>query len=458
MSHSQKRAKTMNSKRSCLFLLCWIAVALPASAQDGEFLRDPEWRKRFLGSYGFLSGAEPDIRQDELALLREVIDVMQVDPKVAATRLQGATSDTSSAALDFILANLRFQSGDLEPAVASYRTALQKFPDFRRAHKNLGLLLVQKSDCKAAAKHLTRAVELGDRDGRNYGLLGYCYIQLENPLAAESAYRSAILQEPETQDWKLGLAQALLGMEKYAEAAAHFESLLTETPGDPQLWKLQANAFVGLDRPLDAAVNLETVRLLGKAETSSLVLLGDIYMNAGMPEFASDAYLAVIEQDRQGTQFQAAYRAADLLIRTGAYRQADSVLAKIDSRYESLPRERELQVLTLKAKSARAQGQSGEAAKLLESIVSRDGTRGEALLELARHYRDQGAHEKALLMLERARNLDGFEYPALLDGAQLHVSSGDYGKAVDLLRQAVQIKREPRVERFLARVEEAARG
>ena len=41
---------------------------------DSKILNDPEWRKRFIGSYGFLSGAEPDIRPSELEILRELID------------------------------------------------------------------------------------------------------------------------------------------------------------------------------------------------------------------------------------------------------------------------------------------------------------------------------------------------------------------------------------------------
>lgn len=449
----------MTARLLALFLALLLAGPTAArAADDSAILRDPEWRKRFLGSYGFLSGAEPDIRQDELALLREVIDLMQANPKAAATRLEPATGESSSAALDFILANLQFQNGELDGAVGNYEKALKKFPDFRRAHKNLGLLRVQQNDCKAAVGHLGRALELGDRDGRNYGLLGYCYLQLANLLAAESAYRNAILQEPDTRDWKLGLAQVLLGMEKYAEAAAHFESLLAETPEDPSLWKLQANTFVGLDQPLEAAVNLEMVRMLGRAETSSLVLLGDIYMNAGMPDFAADAYQEVIARDEQRTQFSTAYRAAELLVRTRAWPQADAVLERIAARYPKLPLESELQVLTLKAKSARARGNEAEAARLLESIVARDGTRGEALLELGRHYRDQGDTERALLVIERAQSLEGFAYPALLDAAQLRVAQGDYAKAADLLRRAVQIRREPRVERFLAKVEEAARG
>lgn len=434
------------------------AVEELAPAGGEPLLRDPEWRKRFLGSYGFLSGAEPQVNAAELALLREVIELMGTNAKAAVTVLEQQVNENSSAALDFVLANLHFQSGNLDAAQKSYASAIKKFPDFRRAHKNLGLLQVQKGNYRRALKHLSRAVELGDRDGRNFGLIGYCYVNLENYLAAEEAYRNAILQEPDTRDWKLGLARSLLAMEKYEEAVALFESLIDENPEDATAWLLQSNAYIGLEKPLAAAVNLEAVRMMGKAQPRSLVLLGDIYMNAGMPELAKDAYLEVVERDPRGAGFDTAYRAADLLVRTRAYDSAEEVLAAIDKRYgKGLSQDQQLRVLTLKAKVARARGQDRKAAELLESIVRRDGTRGDALLELASYYADHGQREKALLMLERAARLETYEYPALLARAQLMVTSKDYREAARLLREALEIKREPRVERFLARVEEAIR-
>lgn len=93
------------------------------------------------------------------------------------------------------------------------------------------------------------------------------------------------------------------------------------------------------------------------------------------------------------------------------------------------------------------------AAGLLESIVERDGTRGEALLELARYYRGVGQTEKAIFLVERAEKLEKWEYLALLDHAQIMVSQKKYEAAADLLRQAIAIKSEARVERFLASIE-----
>ena len=197
---------------------------------------------------------------------------------------------------------------------------------------------------------------------------------------------------------------------------------------------------------------------MGKAQTSSLVLLGDIYMNAGMFDLAKGAYLSVIESDQGATRFDTAYRAADLLVRTQAHAQAEEILGSIQQRYTKLGQDDELKVLTLQAKAARAQGRKKEAAELLESIVERDGTRGDALIELASYHRSQGNSEKALLLIERAEKIEEFEYKALLEHAQFRVSDRDYAKAAELLRRALRLKREPRVETFLARVEQARGG
>ncbi len=434
-------------------------TAVSGEARSGgapAIFDDPEWRNAFLGSYGFLSGAEPQIAEDERLLLPEVLELLETNQTAAIELLEGKVGTGSSAALDFLLANLYFQNGKLEAAAEYYGSALEKFPDFRRAHKNLGLLLVQKGNHREALVHLSRAVELGDRDGRNYGLMGHAYLNLENHLAAEVAYRNAILQQPGTRDWKLGLARSLLGLEHYRDAIALADQLLEENPDDTTIWMLQANAYLGVDEPLAAAVNLEAVRMLGKAPTASLVLLGDIYMTAHMPELAKSAYLAAIESDEGRAQFRTAYRAADLLIRTRSWGESQEILASIDQRYaEQLSEDQQLDVLTLKARLARGQGREQDAARLLESIVQRDGTRGEALIELAAYHHGKGEQEKALLLIERAENLAGFEYEALLDHAQFLVAARDYRKAAEILRRALAIKSEPRVETYLSRVERA---
>lgn len=442
--------------------LPWLAQPAQAQSkgwQGSSILDDPEWRARFLGSYGFLSEVEPQIRPDELELLREVIDLMKVNPKAAATMLESQISPSSSAALDYILGNLHFQNGNVGEAGVAYQHALEKFPDFQRAHKNAGLLILQTEDYAGALTHLTRAVALGDRDGRTFGLIGYSYLNLENYTAAEEAYRSAVLFEPDSRDWKLGLARVLQAMDKNEEAVAHFASLIEADPGDPMAWKGQANAYLGLEKPREAAVDLEALRVMGEADASTLKLLGDIYMNEGVTELARDAYLEVIEKDAEGARFDTAYRAADLLVRTKAYRDARVVLDSIDKRYgKSLTTDQELEVLTLRARIARAEGNAAESFALLESIVARDGMRGDALLDLADYYNQRGDSARAFMYVERAQNIEAFEFDALVKHAQFRVDAKEYPKAAELLREALRIRQEPRIQRYLARVEQAAVG
>jgi len=440
-------------------MLCLSLRAFAAPDTAGiavAIFQDPEFAKHFLGSYGFLSGAEPKVSGSEVDLLRDVLELLKVNPAAAESALEKQTNPEGSAALDFILANLQFQNAKLDAAEKSYRTALEKFPDFRRAHKNLGLLLVQERKCAPALTELTAALALGDRDGRSYGLIGFCYLQKEDNLAAEVAYRNAILLDPDTRDWTLGLARSLMAMEKFKEAAGLFSTLIEKNPLDPEPWLLQANAYLGLEQPMKAAVNLETVRMMGKAKRRSLVLLGDIYMNAGVNEMAKSAYLDAIAADRKKLDFKTAFRAADLLIRTRAYEDAHEIVEAIEKRYgKALAPADELGLLTLKARLEAARGNKKVAAKLLERVVRKDGTRGDALLELADYYSGEGEREKAELLLERAEHLERTRYRALLRHAQLLVHTSHYADASQLLHRALSIKREPRVARFLAQVDRA---
>lgn len=420
---------------------------------------DPEWQARFLGSYGFLSGAEPKVNQDEVELLQELMNLMKVSAGAATARLNEEMNEDSSAALMFVLANLYFQQSNLEEAEKYYAKAIEKFPDFRRAHKNLGLLSVQKQDYDKALKHLSRAVELGEHDGRNYGLMGYAYLSRENYLAAEEAYRDAIQQQPDSRDWKLGLAQALLAMERYPEVISLMDTMINEEPGNTTLWMLQSNAYLSQGEAEKAAVNLEMIRALGKAKRESLFLLGDIYFNQRNFDPALEAYQEAIDKDPQLSKFDNAIRAINLMLRAGAKEQAEALIQKLETAYpDQLSNDQSLELLTLQAKLARLRGDQEKAVEILLSIIERDGSRGDALIEIADYYADQGEIDRAIMHLEHARKLEAFEFDALVKHAQVLVKDKQYAEAAELLREALMIKEDPRIRRYLDKIESAIRA
>jgi tetratricopeptide (TPR) repeat protein len=425
---------------------------------SSQLWNDPTFVNEFLGSYGFLAGAEPQISDEEKEALRALIDLIKASPRAAIAQLEPQITQSSSAAFDFILANLYFQEGNLAKAEQYYGNAVVKHPDFRRAYKNLGLVQVQKGDFDKAIKTISKAMELGEVDGRSYGLLGYGYLTQERYYPAEAAYRQAILMQPEVTDWKVGLARCLLETQRYADAIALFDTLLLDAPNNADYWLLQGNAYLGKGESLAAAKNLEVVRRMGAADLGTLTLLGDIYMNNESPDLALNAYLAATKK-ATAQDSKSLLRAADLLSRTGSYDQSKAMIESIRNQLgDSLPEADELNLLTTEAKIARAEGDDEAAVELLSQIVERDALNGEAIIELANFYADQGDMAKAINRFEQAEKIEAYEREALVAHAQARVRNGEYREALPLLRRALQLRSDSNLEDYAQRVERAARS
>ena len=430
-----------------------------ASKNPGAALwKDPEFVKSFIGSYAFLIGYEPKISDQEKDVLRSLVDLIKANPQAAITQLRPQIKAGSSAAFDFILANLYFQEGKLTEAEKFYKNAVQKYPNFRRAYKNLGLVQVQAGNFKDAIPSISRALELGEVDGRAYGLLAYGYLTEGKYYPAEAAYRQAILIQPNQKDWKIGLARCLLETERYNEAVSLFDTLLQDEPDNSDYWLLQSNAYIGNERSLRAAQNLEVVRRMGKAELSTLTLLGDIYMNNMIPELALSAYLSAVEM-AEPKDVKALLRAANILTRSTNFEQAANLISDIRERTDiSLSPEQDLELLNQEAKIARAEGDEAAAVEILNKIVERDALNGEAIIELANYYADKDMLPEAINRYEQAAKINAFERQALIAHGQTLVRKAQYRKALPLLKRALQLETEPNLEDYTARVERAAKS
>jgi len=425
----------------------------PAASQ----WNDPSFVKEFIGSYGFLAGAEPQISDEEKEGLRALVDLIKVSPKAAIQQLEPQINKSSSAAFDFILANLYFQDGNLEKAEQYYTSAVVKHPDFRRAYKNLGLVQVQQGNFDKALKTISKAMELGEVDGRSYGLLGYGYLTQERYYPAEAAYRQAILMQPDVKDWKVGLAQCLLQTARYKDAIALLDTLIKDEPSNTDYWILQSNAYIGDNQALKAAQNIETARRMGAADLATLTLLGDIYLNSESPDLALNAYLEAVKL-AESKDIKSLIRATELFNRTRNYEQAKTMLADTRAKFPELDQENDLKLLTIQAMIARVEGDDESAISTLNEIVERDTLNGEAIIELANFHADKGDLAKAINRYEQAQKIEAFERQALIAHAQTRVRNSDYKAAVPLLKRALAIKSDTNLEDFAKRVERAARN
>lgn len=430
---------------------------LPAEHELASIWNDPDFARRLVGSYGFASDAEPRMTPEEQVTYREkVVPLLRDDPKKALPVLQGMVKPGASAVFDFTLGNIYFQNEDLTNAIKHFEGALAKFPDYRRAQKNLAFAMVRQGRYNEAIQPLTRTISLGGADGKVFGLLGFAYMNQNRFASAEAAYSQAMVFEPENLDLKLGLVKCSVGAGNFDRALALLDELLKQYPTKENLWTLQANIYIQKEQPAKATISFEILRRLGKATPQNLYLLGDLYLSQECRELALSAYVEAMEKDG-GQNPAKALRAAQILVGRNAYDEARAMFPKIRGG-GNLAGADELKLLKLESKVAMATGAGSEAIKVLEQIIERNPLDGEALLLSGDYYAKNDQREKADSRFDSASKLQGFEADAFLKRAQLLVQSQKYAQALELLHKAQKLKPRDNVQRYLDKVEQLARN
>ncbi len=434
-------------------------IEQPQRRIDDLSIWDSErFQREFLGSYGVNADIEPRVTVVEQEQMQKVLDVLSEEDSMdqALKLLTKFNKEAASAIFDFTIANLHFQMDELETALQFYSQAIEKFPNFRRAYKNAGLIQVRNSEFKKALPYLTKTVELGGHTSLAYGLLGFAYGSTDQHLSAESAYRMAILLDPETVDWQLGLARSLFKQQKYGDAASLCSSLIEKNPKSADFWLLQANAYLGMKQPMRAAENYEYVNLIGKATAESMTMLADIYVNEERWDLAADSYLRAYEIDN-GENPSKPLRAAKILAARGALKESKRMLNRVSERKASLMEGDLKELLKLQARVMVSEGGGEDVVQVLEEVVAVDPLDGEALMLLAQHY-GRNVPEKAIFYYERAANVEKHEAEANLRHGQLLVGQSKYQDAIPLLRRAYELKPRADLEDYLKQVERIAKS
>lgn len=447
--------------------------AQEALVDASAIFSDPEFKARFMGSYGFLPDVEPQMDPNnnaERKLFQQVGALLEDQAMPAGskiTSLQQLVTPDSNAALQFILANLYYDQNQEELAEKWYLSAIDKFKSFRRAHKNLGLLRYQRGNPDKALESLLRAVELGEFSSQVFGLLGICHLNRAEYLAAETGFRQALLLEPEKKDWKRGLLSAFMGAERYAEVNALVDQLLPEDPVNEKYWLMKAAALKSLNRDEEAIKAFEMLRLLGKAEPGVLEILGNLYMDKQKPNAALIAYQDALKTSTQ-INGSAVLRTANLLFSYDFVEQADKYVNLLASRGSELTREEQMDLRTLEAKIARSRGEDDRAATILHDIVLKDNRNGEARIELAQYYaskmrnaedeaKEREYYARSKLYFDQALLIEGSEAMAALRYGQMLVGRREFVQAVPLLQRSLRSEPRSDVEQYVRQVERLAR-
>lgn len=447
----------MNQTAS-LILLAALLTAAGAGAQSNSLWNNPVFQKKLMGSFGFSSEVEPGMSDTETEDYRQIAPLLQSDPDEALKYLtQLRDLPDSSARFDFLIGNIHFQKGDREKAAANFLLALSKFPDYRQAHSNLAILYVQAGKHEEAVRHFTEAIRLGSSDGTTFGLLAVSYLTLERFVAAEEAFRNAMVLSPEVKDWEMGLVRALYAQRRYADVIAMLDSMIERDPENDALWTMQANAYIGKKDMLAAAANFEVMDRMGKLDAKLLSTLGDIYVNEGILEVAADAYLRAYEKD-QGAGASGPLRAAEILLAKEGYDAARGLLKRVKGDGSALSEDDKKRVMKLEAKIAQIDGDADGAAKTLGELVKLDPLDGESLILLGKYHEGKSQSEKAAFYFETASNVKDFEADAKVAWAQMLVGKGQYEDALQKLKQAQDVKPRDSVGRFIEDLERFLKG
>jgi len=407
--------------------------------------------KSLLGDKKHLHGGSTySVAAEDLEETPEVeVEAVEIEPPRTVL-------DSPSATFAQIAGNICFQKGNMDDAVEWFKFAIARFPSFMRAYKNLGMVEVQRGNFKEAAPALTRALELGSNDALLHGLLAYSHTSMGNHLAAEVGYRAAVLLQPTNADWKMGLARALFGQSRFADAVAVCDQLIAEKPGEPDLWRLQAKAFLALGQTVKAARNYEYLRVMGEADPESLNTLGDIYVKTEASSAAAEAYQAALAS-ASDQPLDPYVQKAKFLARSNASEDAHQLLAAVENAASGgLTTEQRKEILRIRAWIALKSGSDAEQARYLEEIVQLDPMDGEALISLGRYHARVGNPERAAFCYERAVGIARVEAKARIYHAQLLVQQSKYQEAIPMLKSALLIEHRDDVAAYLKQVEAAA--
>ena len=421
----------------------------PSFELTSDFWNNPTFVQSFMGDYGFRSEIEPRISKSESFILREVIAKGENKLDEAIVYLEEEIEDDSSAALDFALGTMYYQSNRLTRSAQAYEKAIEKFPSFLRAHKNLGLVNVSLENLESATKHLAKAISLGENDGSTFIALGYCHLSLDRLVSAENAYRMGLLLFPGSKDGLNGLINCLDQAGRYDEALNLLDELLENDPQNPRYLQARASTLGSLGKEKEAAVTLDLLRRMGALKTQELVILGDLYHNLTLYHLSLDAYQEALASTQKLSLSQY-IRIAQTLIQRSSYQEGFSYLEKIEGEFgEGKSKEDRKLINLLKAEVLQATGKNQQATELLREIVNQHPLEGRALIQLGQLAWKTGDHEFAIMQFQRAAKIDEFENPALIENARLLVYLRKYQQAANLLERALLIKQEKRVEKYL---------
>ncbi|KAM5299958.1 protein O-mannosyl-transferase TMTC1 [Ctenodactylus gundi] len=322
------------------------------------------------------------VRQNEIWLSRESLF------------RSGVQTLPHNAKVHYNYANFLKDQGRNKEAIFHYRTALKLYPRHASALNNLGTLTKNTAEAKM---YYQRALQLHPQHSRALFNLGNLLKSQEKKEEAIALLKDSIRYGPEFADAYSSLASLLAEQERFKEAEEIYQAGIKNCPDSSDLHNNYGVFLVDSGSSEKAVTHYQQAITLSPAHHVAMVNLGRLYRSLGENNMAEEWYKRALQVAHKAEILSPL---GALYYNTGRYEEALQVYREAAALQ---PLQRELRLAL--AQVLAVMGQTTEAEKMTNRIVSEETGCLECYRLLSAIYSKQEHHGKALDAIDKALQL-----------------------------------------------------
>uniref|UniRef100_A0A8C3YIG1 dolichyl-phosphate-mannose--protein mannosyltransferase n=1 Tax=Catagonus wagneri TaxID=51154 RepID=A0A8C3YIG1_9CETA len=299
-----------------------------------------------------------------------------------------------NAKVHYNYANSLKDQGRNKEAIYHYRTALKLYPRHASALNNLGTLTRDTAEAKL---YYQRALQLNPQHNRALFNLGNLLKSQEKKEEAITLLKDSIKYGPEFADAYSSLASLLAEQERFKEAEEIYQAGIKNCPDSSDLHNNYGVFLVDTGSPEKAVTHYQQAIKLSPSHHVAMVNLGRLYRSLGDNNVAEEWYKRALQVARKAEILSPL---GALYYNTGRYEEALQIYREAVALQ---PSQRELRLAL--AQVLAVMGQTKEAEKMTNHIVSEETGCLECYRLLSAIHSKQEQHDKALDAIDKALKL-----------------------------------------------------
>ncbi|XP_024431569.2 protein O-mannosyl-transferase TMTC1 isoform X2 [Desmodus rotundus] len=299
-----------------------------------------------------------------------------------------------NAKVHYNYANFLKDQGRNGEAIYHYRTALKLYPRHASALNNLGTLTRNTAEAKM---YYQRALQLNPQHNRALFNLGNLLKSQEKKEEAITLLKDSIKYGPEFADAYSSLASLLAEQERFKEAEETYQAGIKNCPDSSDLHNNYGVFLVDTGAPEKAVVHYQQAITLSPSHHVAMVNLGRLYRSLGDNGMAEEWYKRALKVTRNAEILSPL---GALYYNTGRYEEALQIYREAAALQ---PSHKELRLAL--AQVLAMMGQTREAERMTNHIVSEETGCLECYRLLSAIYSKQENHNKALDAIDKALQL-----------------------------------------------------